>query len=125
MLQEQEAVTEPAARTPSVYRDPLTWAIVAVVFGAYTVISVFRLIQLNPSSWDLGIFTEVVKQYAHLHAPVVNIRGAGTNLLGDHFSPAVAILAPFFRVFPSAATLLVAQALLTAVSIFPVSQLAR
>jgi len=125
MLQEQEAVTEPAARTPSVYRDPLTWVIVGVVFGAYTVISVFRLLQLNPSSWDLGIFTEDVKQYAHFHAPIVDIRGAGTNLLGDHFSPAVAILAPFFRVFPSAATLLVAQALLTAVSIFPISQLAR
>jgi uncharacterized membrane protein len=125
MLQEREAETSSEVRPPNVYRDPLTWAITAVVFGAYTVISVFRLLQLNPSSWDLGIFTEDVKQYAHLHAPIVDIRGAGTNLLGDHFSPAVAALAPFFRVFPSAATLLVAQALLVAASIFPVSQAAR
>src|ERR1019366_8599797 len=35
------------------------------------------------------------------------------------------VMAPFFRIFPSAATLLVAQALLTALSVFPVSQLAR
>jgi uncharacterized membrane protein len=125
MLQEQEAPTSPEVRAPSVYRDPLTWAIAAVVFGAYSVVSLFRLLQLNPSSWDLGIFTEYVKQFAHFHAPIVNIRGAGTNLFGDHFSPAVAILAPFFRVFPSPATLLVAQAALIAVSVFPVSQAAR
>jgi uncharacterized membrane protein len=125
MLQEQEVQTPPEVRLPSVYRDPLTWAIVLVVFGAYAVISLFRLIELNPSSWDLGIFTEAIKQYAHFHAPTVNIRGAGTNLLGDHFSPAIAIFAPFFRVFPSSATLLVGQALLTAVSVFPVSQAAR
>jgi uncharacterized membrane protein len=124
MLQEQEAPTEPAVRVRGVYRDPVTWVIAGVVFGAYTAISVFRLLQLDPSSWDLGIFTEAVKQYAHFHAPIVDIRGPGTNLVGDHFSPAIAVLAPFFRVFPSAATLLVAQALLTAASIFPIAQLA-
>jgi uncharacterized membrane protein len=125
MLQEREVAVEPAVRMPSVYRDPLTWAIVLVVFGAYTVISVFRLMELNPGSWDLAIFTELVKQYAHFHAPIVDARGTGTNLLGDHFSPALAIFAPFFRIFPSAATLLVGQALLTAVSVFPVAQAAR
>ncbi len=125
MLQEQEAPTEPIVRAPGVYRDPLTWAIAAAVFGAYTTISVFRLLQLNPSSWDLSIFTEYVKQYAHFHAPIVDIRGAGTNLSGDHFSPAVAVLGPFFLLFPSAATLLVAQAALVALSVFPVSRAAR
>jgi uncharacterized membrane protein len=124
MLQEQETEAVPAVRVPTVYRDPVTWVIVGLVFGAYTALSVFRLLQLNPSSWDLGIFTEAVKQYAHFQAPIVNIRGAGTNLLGDHFSPAIAVLAPFFRVFPSAGTLLVAQALLTAASVFPIAQLA-
>ncbi|HTX26264.1 MAG TPA: DUF2079 domain-containing protein [Streptosporangiaceae bacterium] len=114
------------ARTlPGVYRDPFVWATVAVVFCAYAAISLFRLLQLHPTSWDLGIFTEVVKQYANLRAPIVNIRGTGFNLLGDHFSPAVAVLAPFFRVFPSPATLLVAQALMAAASVFAVSRAAR
>jgi uncharacterized membrane protein len=54
----------------------------------------------------------------------VDVRGAGFNLLGDHFQPIVAVLAPFFRVFPSASTLLIAQALLLAASVFPISQLA-
>ena len=107
------------------YADPVTWATAVAVFGAYAAISLFRLMQLNPSSWDLGIYTEYVKQYASLRAPVVDIRAAGFNLLGDHFQPIVAVLAPFFRVFPSSATLVVGQALLIAASIFPVSQLAR
>jgi uncharacterized membrane protein len=107
------------------YADPVTWATAVVAFGAYAAISLFRLMQLNPSSWDLGIYTEYVRQYAHLSAPIVNIRAPGFNLLGDHFQPIVAVLAPLFRVFPSSATLVVGQALLAAASIFPVSQLAR
>jgi len=107
------------------YTDPVTWATAVAAFGAYAAISLFRLMQLNPSSWDLGIYTEYVKQYADLSAPIVDIRAPGFNLLGDHFQPIVAVLAPFFRVFPSSATLVVGQALLAAVSIFPVSQLAR
>jgi uncharacterized membrane protein len=107
------------------YADPVTWAIAVAVFGAYAAISLFRLMQLNPSSWDLSIYTEYVKQYAHLRAPIVDIRAPGFNLLGDHFQPIVAVLAPFFRVFPSSATLVVGQALLVAASVFPISQLAR
>ena len=72
-------------------------------------------------SWDLGIFTELVKQYAHLHAPVADVRGAGVNLLGDHFSPIIALIAPFFLLAPSPVTLLVVQAFLTAVSVLPVT----
>ncbi len=94
------------------------------MFAAYTVISVFRYLRLDPTSWDLGIFTEYVKQYAHLRAPIVDVRGAGFNLLGDHFHPIVALIAPFFRMFPTPVTLLVAQALLAAVSVFPVSRAA-
>jgi uncharacterized membrane protein len=117
----------PPAEPPraGAYTDPVTWATAVVAFGAYAAISLFRLMQLNPSSWDLGIYTEYVKQYADLRAPIVDIRAPGFNLLGDHFQPIVAVLAPFFRIFPSSATLVVGQALLVATSIFPVSQLAR
>jgi uncharacterized membrane protein len=118
------AEAEPPARLVNVYRDPVTWAVTAAVGGAYLAISLFRLLQLAPSSWDLGIYTEYVKQFADLRAPVVDVRGPGFNLLGDHFQVIVALIAPFFRLFPSPATLLAAQALLTAVSVFPVTQAA-
>jgi uncharacterized membrane protein len=115
-----------AERAPSqaVRPDWVPWLIALAVFAAYLPISVYRYLRLDPTSWDLGIFTEYVKQYAHLHAPVVDIRGAGFNLLGDHFHPIVALIAPFFWLFPSAITLLVAQALLAAVSVVPVSRAA-
>jgi len=110
------SLPEPPRRA---YRAP--WLIALLVFAVYTAISLFRYLQLDPSSWDLGIFTELVKQYAHLHAPVADVRGTGANLLGEHFSPIMALIAPFFLLVPSPVTLLVAQAFLTAVSVVPVT----
>jgi uncharacterized membrane protein len=125
----QSLVPQAAARAKrafgGAYGDPVTWATALAVFGSYCAISLSRLVQLNPSSWDLAIYTEYVKQSAHLAAPIADIRTAGFNLLGDHFQPIVMVIAPFFRVFPSAATLLIVQALLASVSVFPVSQVAR
>jgi uncharacterized membrane protein len=117
----EPAVAATAARRASVWRDPVTWAIAVTVFCAYFVISLFRLLRLSPSSYDLGIYTEFVKQLSQLHAPVVDILGPGFNLFGNHFQVALALLAPFFRVFPSPATLLFFQAAATAVSVFPVA----
>ncbi|HXZ76169.1 MAG TPA: DUF2079 domain-containing protein [Streptosporangiaceae bacterium] len=105
--------------------DPVAWLIALATFAAYTTLSVARYRRLNPGSWDLGIYTQYVRQLAHLHAPVVAIRGPGFNLLGDHFQPMVALVAPFFRLFPTPVTLLVAQALLTAVSVVPVCRAAQ
>ncbi len=111
----------PAARAAGgAWRDPVTWALAAVVFCAYFSLSLFRLLQLSPVSYDLGIYTEYVKQLSQLHAPVVDVLAPGFNLLGNHFQVAVAVLAPFFRLVPSPATLLFFQALATAISVFPV-----
>ena len=104
----------------SAWRDPVTWTIAAVVFGAYFVISLFRLLQLTPGSYDLGIYTEFVRQLSQLHAPIDDVMGPGFNLEGDHFQIAVGVIAPFFRLFPSPATLLFFQALFAALSVFPV-----
>jgi uncharacterized membrane protein len=100
--------------------DWVPWLVAAAVFIAYTIISVYRYLRHDPTSWDLGIFTEYIKQLAHLHAPIVDIRGPGFDLLGDHFHPIVALIAPFFLLFPNSVTLLVAQALLAAISVLPV-----
>jgi len=114
-----------AVAGPRTAIDPVAWIIALATFMAYDMISVFKYLRLDPGSWDLGIYTEYVRQVAHLHAPVVAIRGATFNLLGDHFQPIVGLLAPFFRVFPSPGTLLFAQALLTAASVIPVCRAAR
>ena len=102
------------------WRDPVAWAIAGLVFCCYFTISLYRLLTLTPTSWDLGIYTEYVKQLSLLRAPIVDARGPGFNLLGDHFQVGLAVLAPFFRLYPSPATLLFFQALLTALSVFPI-----
>ena len=108
----------PAPGSP--WRDPVIWAVAAASFGAYLVISLYKLLQLAPSSYDLGIYTEFVKQLSQLHAPIDDVLGAGFNLEGNHFQIAVGVIAPFFRLFPTPATLLFFQALFAAVSVFPV-----
>jgi uncharacterized membrane protein len=112
--------SERARRRHRIETDWVPWVVAFAVFLAYTTISVYRYLRHDPTSWDLGIFTEYVKQIAHLHAPIVDIRGPGFDLLGDHFHPIVALIAPFFLLFPSSVTLLVAQAVLAAVSVLPV-----
>lgn len=114
----RRALTAPPG---SAWRDPVVWTIAALSFGAYFVISLYRLLRLTPGSYDLGIYTEFVRQLSQLHAPVVDILGPGFNLEGNHFQVAVGVIAPFFRLFPTPATLLFFQALFTAVSVFPVA----
>ncbi|WNI15838.1 DUF2079 domain-containing protein [Actinacidiphila sp. ITFR-21] len=107
---------------PGARLDP--YLLTAVFFVAYLLLSVTRYRRMLTMSWDLGIFEQAVKSYAHLHAPVADLKGPGFNILGDHFSPITALIAPFYRVFPSPVTLLVAQALLFAVSVIPVTRVA-
>ncbi|MGH3628305.1 MAG: DUF2079 domain-containing protein [Sciscionella sp.] len=95
-----------------------------LVFSAYATLSIASYERFTAHSYDLGIFEQVIRQYAHLHAPIAHIKGVNTNALGDHFSPLLAILAPAYRVFPSAVTLQVEQAALFALSLVPITNLA-
>lgn len=92
-----------------------------VFLVGYSVIEISRYAHYQSMSWDTAIFVQEVRAYAHFHAPIVHIKGAGYNILGDHFSPILILLAPFYRIFPSAVTLLLAQALLMASSVTIVS----
>jgi uncharacterized membrane protein len=109
-------------RVFSTRRDPYILAV--GFFVAYAAVSVGRYRQMGTRSWDLGIFEQAVRAYAHFQAPIVDLKGPGFNVLGDHFSPVTALLAPFYRVFPSPVTLLVAQAALFALSAVPVTRVA-
>ncbi|MFJ4563998.1 DUF2079 domain-containing protein [Streptomyces caelestis] len=102
--------------------DP--WVLAAVLCAAYAAVSVGRYRHMATLSWDLGIFEQVVRAYAHLRAPVSDLKGPGFDILGDHFSPVTALLAPAYRLFPSPVTLLVAQAALFALSAVPVTRAA-
>ncbi|MEU1514533.1 DUF2079 domain-containing protein [Streptomyces sp. NPDC005811] len=101
-------------------RDP--YVLATALFAVYATLSTLRHLHLGTRSWDLGIFEQAVRGYAHLRAPIVDLKGPGFNVLGDHFSPVTALLAPVYRLFPTPVTLLVAQAALFALSALPVTR---
>ena len=113
-----------SACTPlsSTWERALPWAIALVFAGLYTTISVSRFERLATRSFDLGIFEQAIRHYAHLQAPIVDIEGPGHNFLGDHWNPAIAVFAPFYRLFPTPVTLLVGQAVVIALGVVPLTR---
>jgi uncharacterized membrane protein len=90
-----------------------------------------RFVTLGAGTYDLVIFDQAVRSYSHFHLPLSMVagvhRGFGTDfsLLGDHFSPILALLAPLYWIHSGPQTLLVAQALLFAGAIPPLWVFAR
>lgn len=95
------------------------WCAAALLFSLYAALAVRDQQRMLTGGFDLGIFEETVRAYAHGHLPYVALKGAHFDELGDHFSPIWAVLAPVYRIFPSAYTLLLAQAALFAVGVVP------
>ena len=112
------AVRRPPADVPPAV---VAGAVGAVLMCTY---SVGQWTSMYVPSWDLAIFSELAKAYAHLQAPVVPIKGEGYNLLGDHFHPILVLLGPVWALWPSPLALLLVQDLLLAVSAWPVTRLA-
>jgi uncharacterized membrane protein len=93
-------------------------------FGLYALYSLLRHARLGTAGFDLGIFDQAIRAYAHFRAPVVPLKGPGFNLLGDHFHPALIALVPAYWLWADARALLVAQAALMAISVAPIARLA-
>ncbi|MFJ2581666.1 DUF2079 domain-containing protein [Kitasatospora aureofaciens] len=110
-----------ALRRPAV----LAWGLAAGFAALYICVAVNRHRRGLTKAYDLGIFEQAVRAYAHGQAPIVPIKGPGYHLLGDHFHPLIAALAPAYRVFPSPVTLVVAQALLMAPAVVPLTRWAH
>lgn len=111
-----------AARRPHVVAVGTLTALVATAYSAFA-LGLYNTFQT--SSYDLVIFDEAVRSYAHFHPGISVIKGVhngfGPNfsVLGDHWSPIVAALAPLYWIYDSPVTLLVAQAVLFALAIPP------
>ncbi|MFC3982756.1 DUF2079 domain-containing protein [Streptosporangium jomthongense] len=92
----------------------------AVFYSAYSLISFARF---RASAYDLVIFDQAVRSYSHLGPPVAMVKGVHNgfgdqfSILGDHWSPILALLSPFYWVHDGPETLLVLQAILLASAI--------
>ena len=97
----------------------------ASVAALYCVFALTRYYTFHTSSYDLVIFDQAVRSYAHFRPGISIIKGVhngfgpGFSILGDHWSPILATLAPLYWIYNSPQTLLVAQAVLFALAIPP------
>jgi uncharacterized membrane protein len=131
-----EVATDPVAaaadhtdRPPVKPRRPIEYlplgVITAIAFAFYLVYSVSRYQTYLSAGYDLGIFDQAVRAYAHFHAPIVPLKGAHYNVLGDHFHPIIATIAPLYWIWNSPCVLLIVQAALIAGSIPVIYRFAR
>ena len=125
----------PLAQTPSAPRTPFgtLWGHSGVKVGVLTTAAAFvycldSLILFRrflESTFDLVIFDQGIRGYAHFAAPVSIARGVSDGqgahflLLADHWSPVLALFAPLYWIHDSPSTLLVAQGVLFALAIPP------
>lgn len=78
---------------------------------------------LGTSSYDVGLYQQGVWLLGHGKAPFVTLMGR--NMFGDHASVILLLVAPIYRLFPSANTLFFLQSLLIALGALPVFLAAR
>ena len=121
------AVDTETGRPEAVPRVPLRpyVAVAAVLCALYFLYSYVQYERFRTPSWDLGIFEQSVQAYSELRAPIVDIKGPGFLILGDHFSPVTALLAPLYWIWSSPLALLLAQAALFAASAVVVGHTAQ
>ncbi|MCX4981529.1 DUF2079 domain-containing protein [Streptomyces sp. NBC_00572] len=127
--------TAPPTTAPPTAASRTVPALLAAVFLAlYAVFALREHARFRTTGYDLGIFGQAVRAYAEGRAPASEIRAATAPagftgdaypLLGDHFHPVLALLAPLYRLAPHVETLLVAQAALVALAMYVLARTAQ
>ncbi|HVL95470.1 MAG TPA: DUF2079 domain-containing protein [Solirubrobacteraceae bacterium] len=103
-------------------RDPVVVAAALAAVAAYSLLAVVRHRTFRSTGFDLGLFDQVVWHYSRLEAPASTLKGL-PSILGDHFSPVLALLAPVRWLGTDA--LLVAQAALVVAAALPIAAFTR
>jgi uncharacterized membrane protein len=114
-----------AAPRPVLSGRDLRWvglltALTALVHSLIAISAYYRFVM---GSFDVVIFDQVMRSYASLSAPVSIVKGVhdgfgpSFSVLGDHFSPANALLAPLYWIHDHPATLFVAQSVMFAAAV--------
>jgi uncharacterized membrane protein len=110
-------------------RRAAQWAgvggLTALVAAFYCMFALILYKDFDTTSYDLVIFDEGVRSYAHFQPGISIIKGVHNffgphfSMLGDHWSPILAVLGPLYWIYSGPQTLLIAQAVLFALAIPP------
>ncbi|MFF4773521.1 DUF2079 domain-containing protein [Microtetraspora fusca] len=105
--------------------------ITAAAAALYSAAGLIRLHAFRLGTYDLVIFDQAVRSYSRFGLPVSIAKGVHNDfgpdfsVLGDHWSPILASLAPFYWLHDGPETLLVLQGVLLAAAIPPLWLFAR
>ncbi len=104
-------------RVEGVREAPGVAILTVCCLAAYLAHALYAQYNYRTTAYDLGIFDQAVRAYAHFQAPMVPLKGPGFNVFGDHFHPIIAIIAPVYWIWDTPTVLLIVQALLVAASV--------
>ncbi|MDH6577022.1 DUF2079 domain-containing protein [Kitasatospora sp. MAP5-34] len=111
----------PAAAAGSGRRRTLLLMLLCFVVAFALGLQQWSAVQIG--GFDLSIFDQGIRGYAHFGLPISEVKSyhhefpPGFSLLGDHFSPVLALLAPLYWVWNDPRTLMLGQALLFAAGV--------
>ncbi|WP_234322663.1 DUF2079 domain-containing protein [Streptomyces sp. NRRL S-350] len=100
-----------------------TALLTALCFAVMCAIGLQGWTSVSLGGFDLGIFDQGVRGYAHFGLPVSTLKSyhhefpPGFSLLGDHFSPVLALLAPLYWIWDDPRSLIIGQSLLFAAGV--------
>lgn len=90
-------------------------ALFIIIFSLY---SLNRHFSFNSHAFDLGIYAQATYLYSQNLTPFSTLKHM--IILADHFEPILFLISPIYKLFPSASTLLVIQAIFVALSSIPI-----
>lgn len=99
--------------------------VITIYIVATCLLGLVRHWRFESFGYDLGIFDQEVWNYAHLRLPYSTIKIPNMVILGDHFSPSLALLGPLYLFWPGAKFLIVFQAVFMGISALPIYFLGR
>ena len=109
--------------------DFLPWLLVAILAGIWALLLSWLAIaqheSFNNVGNDFGIYAQLVWTASEGRPFYSSLTRQTTNFLGHHFMPLVTIISPFYRLWPDARLMLIAQAIMLATGAFPLFAFAR
>lgn len=102
------------------------WTVLILLgyFGSHTIVGFARHLALETRAFDLGIFAQAIWNTLQGHFLYSSLKG-GICLLGDHMSPILVLLAPFYALWPDPRLLLIFQNLAAASNLFLIAAIAK
>ncbi len=128
MTRSPRAVVESARKLAIGREGRIAFGLAATYFIVYSTLSVMRHQSYHSAGFDLGLFDQVfwnTTQGRPFESTMSQALPTPHSLLGDHFSPLLLVLVPFYFAFPHPETLLIIQTLVLALGAWPVYMLAK